>query len=310
MAIVHEEWLNQNAYRAYPFAEDTLRTPITGTTALTDVRIPDYIFVDIVLTVAAQPNPVQGYISQLAYVGTTLAFVISDQNQVELTSMSIDLAAHTTNKQYPITGVGQYEDARGTIVLGDLGEAGSKLADDFIPGSYNFDFAATTFEPSTIRPALRGVRSLALRNINSDSDLIQGHVKLLAGSNINLTYESEINAIRIDSIVRDGLTGDCECEDIGNVPTPIKTINGIAVENLTITGDGRCVEIITDTAGSQIVISDTCSTPCCGCPELDAIAQAIADVNRSVTTVETFASTLESKINTFVNNVILTIAGT
>ena len=68
------EWLNQNANRAYPFAEGTTRRDTHGL-----VSVPDCMIVDMIVVFAADTSA--GLcMSKLILAGTTLTAVISDDS--------------------------------------------------------------------------------------------------------------------------------------------------------------------------------------------------------------------------------------
>ena len=299
--IINQEWLNENSLRAYPFRENLSRKPIDANgNVIPDIVIPDYLIVDFVLTLAADTLE-QVYLSQLVVVGDLVTLVFSDSSGIQIGIVSASKSTHTIYDAYDLIGVGVYEDARGRVVLGDLDD----LADDLAEGQYTFTLTATELEPSTVRPAVRGVRSLRTSVQGTESERIFGHVKLLAGTNIRLTYLSEYNAIRIDAIDGTGLNEECECEESIGQTNIVRTINGIALEDVEITGDGVCVDVTE--SGNRLVISDLCSSPCCGCPELEFITENLKILETTLTNLESYANQLQERISNFVTNVVLTI---
>lgn len=294
MATLYTEWLNQNAYRAYPLKENTPRVSTVG-----DVTLPNYVVVDFVLTVAGEPD-VQIKLAQLAYVGTFLSFVFADATGATVATLALDTAAHTANQAYPLAGQGDYEDARGKIVLGDL----SRLATDLGTGVYTF---AAEFEPGVVRPDLRGVRSLQIGSLDSLSARIFGNVRLLEGSNIQLTYLPDDNAIRVDAIDKTGLVEACECDPAVTKPPCIRRINGINVEDVQIVGDGKCVEVTV--LGNKIQLKDLCSSPCCGCPELEFITTNLELLQSTVKRLEELADTLQSRYQEFITSILTSTRG-
>ena len=139
MAVLHQEWLNQNSYRAYPIKETVSRYAVDGSgNHLPDIQIPNCMLVDFVLTVAG--TVVRVYISQIAYIGQFLSLEFRDTDGVQVATVAVNIADHTAFDRYPIVGIDDYEDARGVAVFGDL----TKLADVFPQG--NFQFNASTAE--------------------------------------------------------------------------------------------------------------------------------------------------------------------
>jgi len=295
---VNIEWLNQNSLRAYPLKEDVSRVP----TGLTDVTLPNYVIVDFILTVAGDPS-VRLYLSQLAYVGNLLTFVISDALSSQVATCTVNVNTHVRNTGYNIVGSDEYSDALGRMVVGDL----TNLSRDLAEGLYSFTLATAEFEPSTVRPALRAIRSLRISNQGSESDYIYGHVKLLAGTNLQLTYLAEYKADRIDAVDGGWLNQECECGDEIGKNNIVRLINGVPIEDVEIVGDGQCVDV--KVQGNRIVISDICSTPCCGCPELELITESLKVLEATVGNLETYSQQLSDRISSFVTNYILTITG-
>lgn len=299
---INIEWLNGNSYRAYPIKEDASRIPTDVSGNILDgVVLPDYLIVDFILTMPGISSTMV-YLAQLALVGNLMTMVIKDASDVQVGTVSVDLSAHVTNQGYTIVGAGTYEDIIGRIVLGNV----ANLANDLADGLYNFSLNTAPFELSTVRPMLRGVRSLRIEDQGTESDYIFGHVKLLAGRNIQLTYLPTYNAIRIDAIDGTGFTEDCACPDEIGKTNVVRTINGIPLEDVEIVGDGQCTVVTVN--GNTINIADVCSTPCCGCPELEAVTQQLNVLDASIARLESFANQLNERIQSFVTNYILTIA--
>lgn len=297
------EWLNQNSLRAYPIKENASRTPVdTDGNPIVEAALPNSLIVDFVLTVPGTA-PTGVYLKQLAYVGNLLTLVFADALGVQVTVVGVNTDAHVAYQGYTLAGTGDYTDTVGRLVLGDL----TNLAQTLAEGIYNFQAAATPMEECTLRPMLRGVRSLRVLTEQNESDYIYGHVKLLAGDNIRLTYLPTYNAIRIDAIDGGGLNEECACADQTGRSNVVRTINGIPIEDVNIIGDGQCVNV--EVSGNNIVISDVCSSPCCGCPELEFVTETLKVLEASVSNLESYAQQLADRINTFVTNYILTIAG-
>lgn len=299
---INVEWLNGNALRAYPIKEDSSRIPVdVSGNSLDGVVLPDYLIVDFILTMPGISSTTV-YLAQLGLIGNLITMVLKDASDIQVGTVSVDLSAHVTNQGYAISGMGTYEDIIGRIVLGDV----TNLSNDLADGLYNFTLNTAPFELSTVRPMLRGIRSLRIEEQSTESDYIFGHVKLLAGRNIQLTYLPAYNAIRIDAIDGTGFTEDCDCPDEIGKTNIVRTINGIPLEDVEIVGDGQCTEVTVN--GNTINIADICSTPCCGCPELEAITQQLNVLEASIARLESFANQLNERIQSFVTNYILTIA--
>lgn len=296
------EWLNANANRAYPIKEDMTRAPtdMTGN-LLSGVQLPNYVLVDFVLTLSGNTS-VRVYLSQFTYVGGLVTFGFSDENGVQIALVSLNTGTHVKNTAYLLVGAGDtYGDALGKVVVGDL----TDLARDLPEGAYAFTLATAEMETRCVRPALRGVRSLQINNQGSETDYLYGHIKLVSGTNIRLTYDATTNSIRIDAVGSQKLTDDCECDQALPLTNVVRTINGIAIEDVVIMGDGQCVDVTTD--GDRVLIRDKCSEPCCDCPELTLLTNSLKILDGTVTNLEAYARALDERIRAFVTNYVLTM---
>lgn len=175
-------------------------------------------------------------------------------------------------------------------------------------GSWDLDVDAGRILPSVIRPDLRGISTIYIRNGETLSDPIQGDIEIIAGSNCKLTVgvsDEGYNTVRIDAIEGEGLTDNCECTG-AVVGPPIRTINGVKPRsdgNFILVGDS-CLEVEAQSDTNTIKLNDRCSEPCCGCQELEVVQQAVADISRKVTTSDGFAARLEAVITQLQNTVL------
>lgn len=299
MAIQHQEWLNQNSYRSYPIKESVSRYAVDSAgRILTDIQIPNQLIVDLVLTVAADTS-LRVYVSKVALIGDFVSIALYDESDNSITTVAVDISTHTPNTAYPLVGADTYEDARGTIVVGDL----STLRNSLSEGSFNFTLATAELEPAVVRPDIRGVRSLRTDSNGELSELLFGHVRLVAGENIRLTPFPSDNSIRIDAIDATGFEDECECVDDFQRPC-LRTINGINISDLQIVGD-KCIEV--NTSGNEIQLTDKCSAPCCGCIELEFLTRNIDLLEDQLSRLEGYATDMRERLVTFITNVLVSI---
>jgi hypothetical protein len=282
MDTIYQEWLNQNSYRAYPLREDTSQVSTDGTETL----LPTYLFVDFILTVPGDAS-FSAHIGELAFVGGFLTCLFVDADGTTICTLTVNTNVHTRYQAYELTGQGAYEDARGKAVLGDL----TQLRNDIPDGVYTF--TDTMLETTTIRPTIRGVRSIQTASGDMLSERIFGHIKLIEGTNIRLTYLPDQNGIRIDAINGVGFNEVCECDEQYQLPDCVRRINGINAEDVQIIGDGKCVNV--SVSGNTITIEDTCSAPCCGCPELEFITTHLDLLQSTLRRVEEYADVLRNR---------------
>ena len=299
--ISQQEWLNSNAARNFPIQEDSSRQALQQQgSQIPGVLLPNYVLVDACLTVPGDLG-LRVYLAQLAFVGDTVSMVFCTSDGGTLLTVAVPSVQNSTGPfPYPVVGIGVNQDCRGWIVVGDL----TRLSQDLPEGVYYFGPAQTMLEARCTRPALRGVRSLSVTNQGTTSAPLSGNVNLYAGANVSLRYDPANNGIWISAVPNAGYQEACPCSSASQ-STLVKTINGIAIQDVTIVGDGQCVQVTT--SGNTITISDSCSTPCCGCPELDFLNQTIDTINSSLTRLEQYSQQLNSSITAFTTNYILTV---
>jgi len=295
------EWLNSNQYRSFPIQEDCGHQASSLGTLLVGVLLPNYVLVDANFTIAGDLG-VRIYLSQLVYTGDLLSLVFAASDGTIFTTLAVpSVSGSTSPTPYFVTGLGPWTDCRGFVVIGDL----SRLPQDLPQGIYSFTVDQTMLEARCTRPAIRGVQSLSVTNQGTQSLPLRGDINLIAGANVQFRYDAYNNAIWIDVVPNAGYQEECACDQVGIQNNVVKTINGIAIEDVIIDGDGECVQVVT--TGNTITISDLCSKPCCGCPELDFLNQTIDVINSSLQRLEQYTQQLNERITAFTTNYILTV---
>ncbi len=280
------EWLNQNALRAYPVAEDAPRSDLQGL-----ITVPDYMLVDVVLTVPTQLADLV-HVSAIQYTGKFLTLILGRDGQ-PLATVTVNADTHTPNTPYRVAPYpGDFDDLTGWVVIGDIG----RLADDMPFGVYEFGSAAMPLEPCTVRPDLRGVKSLSVDNQGDISAKLYDDVELVAGSNIRLDVDTNASRIVVNAVaVSSELVYD-ECEDVEEV-TPISTINGINAQNVAIASGDSCTTV--DSSGGVVRIGNKCTEPCCGCVEADFLADKIRMAEATLSTLSSLHTSLAARMEQF-----------
>ena len=296
-AISNIEWLNANSQRAYPLTLDASKKDITGSFTL-----PDDLLVDFIMSVHMAPTIYPGHfhVSGLNIFnrGITILF---GYDGVDIASINIPFATHTLNTAYYFQGTGDFYDAYGHAIIGSVENTQAGAV-----GAFTFDLAGGQLQPGVIRPDIRGITSLTLTNGDDTSDPIYGDVVFVAGTNMRLTPITTVEGtqIRFDAINGEGLTADCECDNITDAP-PIRTINGIPPDpttgNFVLTGS-ECIDIQAATNGLEL--EDKCSEPCCGCKELELLTTQLQGMATQLTTLENFAARLMGNFEQFNLNVL------
>lgn len=123
-------------------------------------------------------------------------------------------------------------------------------------------------------------------------------LKVIVGDDVDI---DEVIAVLdptlvLNAIEGEGLNESCVCTE--ETQEPIRTINGVRPDvngNLNMLGNA-CLEWSAVPQGLQA--QDTCSQPCCGCNELEAITAALEDFGRQAQTLENFVNRLDSSVTT------------
>jgi len=294
--IVNVGWLNQNALRAYPLSESATRRDTTDSYTL-----PDDLLVDMVLPVNASLNynPASFYVSHVDVFGSGITVEISywtGSAGAVVGSIAVDTATVTENKTYYLQGEDDFEGVLGKLVVGDVSTILQR------PGSYAFDLAGGRIESSVVVPDLRGVSGFrVIEDENDDGMLYQGDIAFEPGSNFRITVADYLGkkVLTFSAIDGEGTIADCVCEEELAELEPIRTINGVLPDdlgNISLLGDD-CLEVTPQAGDNAVQLTDKCSKPCCGCPELDVLVDDQKRVRDQVQTLENLTRKLESNLD-------------
>lgn len=303
-ALTNQEWLNQNALRAYPFQEDMQLRPTYDDSLLDDYRLPNYVILDMAMASASYEDPPSVYMKSFTIAGGVVTVVIANSDDDDiLASITFrpDYESDLFDPSVPVpvnfSGVGVHDDIRGTIVFGNI----KKLQDSFPDGIFTYTPSETTFETRCVRPSVPGVSGIYITNSYGayETRRLRGDVAFIAGQNMDIEYDEANNAVVFNADASAGVKEKCDCETPDN-REQVLTINGISVGNVVIEGDGECVSVTTD--NGRITISDTCSKPCCGCAELTFLNQKTNNIITAIGRLNEFSTDLQEKLNTFVSN--------
>lgn len=292
-------WLNENSLREYPFHEGCGLRPSdsAGVVVENGWRLPNCLVVDMSVSVMGSNFDPFLYLGQISIVDNSATLVFCDRSGERVMSLYVSKDSHVKNDSYQVSGTGSFSDARGVICIGDLDEFFSVAPN----GVYSFSSEEAMVEPTCIRPSSVGVRSIKAEDTSGYVSLgLSGDVSLIAGENIRFDYEPSSNALWISADPNSGYSEKCECGENGE--KLVRSINGIAIEDVEIVGDG-CVHV--DKDNGIIRISDTCSKPCCGCAETAFINQTINDLQTSVGTLTGNVVSLGARLESFVQSYVL-----
>jgi len=297
------DWLNANSQRAYPLSETVSRKDITGS-----FELPNDFLVDLLLPVHADASidPSLFHVKSVGIFGTGVSLTFG-YDGTAIGSVSVDAASFALNTQLIFQGTGDFFDTIGKVIIGSLDTILN------FAGSFEFDVAGARIEPHAIVPDLRGVNAVFLRNGDDVIGPITGDLVLQAGRNFLMNFVpgpgSEPDRVVLNAISGEGLNEDCDCGEAADRPC-IETINGIAPDDtgdLSVIGDD-CLEL--DAIAGGLRITEACASPCCGCPELEVVNEAMQFVVNQVYTMEAKASQLEQALLTLENVILPSKTGT
>lgn len=297
--IWNVEWLNGNEQRAYPLSDSASAADATGTFALpTSFLVGLQLPVPVGLDLGTAVLPTGFFLKQVvaAPTGYTVVVGYDDGSAAPpaVASATIARATHAEYDAYVLTGAGAFENCRGAVAIGRLDEIDLQPA-----GAWAFTPDGGRLDVDAIRPVLRGVASLTVRNGNDVSPPLYGDIALVAGANIALAVFGQ--SIRIDAVPGAGMVEACDCAGTGQagLPPPIRSINGIPprIDGNFDFNATRCIDIAKVPYGLRF--DDTCSAPCCGCPELEALTAELAYFGNEATTLRHYVAQLASQFNQF-----------
>jgi len=295
------EWLNLNERRGYPFHEGTDRVPYLDSeySVSSGTRIADTLFVDF-KAVMTGSNYLQLYLSKLTVangvVGVTISgfypsnpfTVTSVKDQVDggLTTYDIFDGTATLGTDYTVmvlTPRALYATNAARLVLG-------RRSDFITDGIYYFRPDQSLFEPCLVEAGSNAVTQIRVKSTEGDTVSLSGAVDLVAGENVVLTVDIPNNAVIFSAIPGEGYIAGCDTTG----KTVVKTVNGVALQDLVIGSGNECIEV--EKSGNTITIKDLCSTPCCGCEELKVITQQLIQLASRIDNVEEYRTLLESAL--------------
>jgi hypothetical protein len=294
--IVNVDWLNQNSMRAYPLSETASRRDVTDSYTL-----PDNFIVDMVLPVNASLNydPASFYVSKVNVFGNGVTLDISYWTGTEaslVATITIDANTFTRNETFYLQGSEDFEGVLGKIVIGSIDTLLQR------PGSYDFDLAGGRIESCIVVPDLRGVTGFrVVDDENDEGTLYQGDIAFEPGSNFRIAVSdfSGVTVLTFSAIDGEGTIADCICEGEMADLEPIRTLNGVlpdSLGNINLLGDD-CLEVTPQAGANAVSLTDKCSKPCCGCPELNTLVDDQKRMRDQVQTMENLMRKMESNLD-------------
>lgn len=292
------EWLNHNAQRRYPLADDADAVDESGS-----FKLPNTFLVGLDLPIHAGLNvsPAGFFVKSVsAYAGgygLVIAYQPADlSTPVTVATALIPRQNFTRNTVFAIGGVGDYADTVGKVVIGRMDEI-----DEQPPGFWEFTLDTARLDPDAVRPIIRGISSITCVNGDQRSVPLYGDIELVSGTNmqiVTIVQSGQDPIIRFNAISGEGTVDACVCEGDEAHTEPITNINGVAPTaggNFTIVGSD-CVQVVPIPNGVRVV--DVCAQPCCGCAELERITQDLERLMSQAGAVEGFVDRLQVSVET------------
>lgn len=297
LGLVNLEFLNHNAQRRYPFADDADLTDTTGTFTLPNSFIVE---LDLPIHAGLDVSASSFFLYSIGVFsggyGVVIGYQPASGDPISVASAFIPRQDFTRNKTFVLGGLGDFADTIGKIVIGRFDDI-----DNQAPGYWLFTLETARLDPDAVRPIIRGVSSITCVNGDQRSAALYGDIELVAGSNMRIdtiVQAGQNPIIRFNAINGAGTIDPCVCTGDAAVTDPITSINGVGptpAGEFNIVGSA-CVQITPITNG--IKIEDTCSAPCCGCAELERITQDLTRLMTQGLAVEKFIDKLGAAVDT------------
>ncbi len=267
--ILNENWLDQNADRAYPLMDG-----VTGLDTTATFTLPTDLLVDLNLAAPANLDVSAFFISKVSAFGSGLIITFAVDGVADIATVTVPLDGFTDFSQYTVTGLPGYTQVGGTATIGTGLAALAASA-----GIYTFLVATTRLLPTVISPAAPSVSSITFVDAFGGETQLTGAITLAAGDNALLGVAGQTISIGMETAVL--IEDPCPCTDsAGRARTSIKSINGVVPDdagNIDLVPIG-CVQIETDTGA--IKLKDSCATPCCGEAEIQLLVDAAKNLDR------------------------------
>lgn len=285
------EWLNHNSQRAYPIADWATKE----STESRAIKLPDDFILALSIGVnSAHSIDIDGFYIKSVLVMDTGCSVILGYNGTDVAITHV--RASSEQITYTLTGLGDFDDIVGYIAINPNSSIMQGMA-----GYYNFTREATCLEADCIRPMIKTISSISVYTDSfSKGETFYGDIIFRAGANMDIRVsknEDNNSVIVFSAIDGSGFTENCVCA-VDKERTPIKTINGVEADkdgNIQIVGSTESTCLSISSEGNSIVLEDTCSVPCCGCAELDALYDNVKDVINGAATLRNAVENLAAK---------------
>lgn len=298
-------WLATNASRNYPLSQEGNFAPVGGEVG----ALPDDLILDMQLSVPYGPGiyPFNFYLKTVSGYShgaiVEIGYYNSDYSSEKATvavSEAIPASTHSNAQSYTLFGSAvntdyDFSSVVGTVTIGNL-DGFSQEA----PG--RLDFSEDAYIETTV-VALNSVGVSSIRagtSLEDSGDELVGHVVLVPRLNTAIQTDSASNAVIFNALDGAGLSSSCSCEGEISLGDCIRTIEGVqptSAGNINLTS-GPCIGIDSDSSNHSVTISETCSSPCCGCEQLDVIVADLRELDQGFKQMDTFLNALAGQVGT------------
>jgi hypothetical protein len=285
----------QNSQRRYPLA------PVTSARDTSDsFQLPDDFLLGLWLAIHYAHDVEIGnfLLYQLSVYATGFGLTVGYDDGgtiVPVATTSFNRHTHVPGNVYSLFGVNDFHDAYGDVSVGRL-----ESIDQQPGGVFVFDRTGALLDADTIRPSIRAVQALYVRNGDEVSHALVGDVELVAQRDMVITpviVEGERTKILFSAVSGEGLNSSCLCNGI-EASDPIRQVNEIrptpAGDFFVLGDDG--IEVVPINNG---ILLRNKYTPCCDCEELTVVTSDLQLILQRLSLVEGFANRLTDSTQQF-----------
>jgi len=308
VGTLNREFLAHNAVRSYPLAGDATKRPKMGG----DFALPDNLLVAMRLAISASPSEIDVngfYISRLTVYPEGANLVISYGGSPVGTA---SLSADTSYTTFPVIGLNDFHGLAGHITLGSFDRSCCWV------GDYQFDHSGTKLDPDVIQYAPNSITSITIVTPTRTRRITSGDVCIIGGDKISITITDDDHCpsgpggtggpgTGGDDGERDTVVVISRQNDDTGGRGCIRLINGVGPDedgNIDITPVTPCLKLEKEPGG--ITINEVCCDPCCGCEELKAITQSIAEIQQGNADIRQYQERMDREMQQLITNLNIT----
>ena len=272
-------YLTSNRHIAYPFQEDAVGLDHVGSgSVIAPVTLPTGAFVDASLIVWDDVTAVYlASITKVSSTSYTLAF--ADQAAVSLGSFAVTITPVSIDTYRivalqppgPVTDITTVRLHGRLLISKDFTDYLAGLPVGLLTLGTRLPFAGAVID---VRPA----RLLSV-GIDNEVDQYVGHVKLIAGYNMEISSEpvdvTDTVGLTLEARAGSGL-GVVPCEEVAVPPKVPQQLHPDHTGGIRITGDA-CYNVIPDLESGTVLLQGACYA-CCDCDDFVRVGNELRDM--------------------------------